>query len=268
MRHLVFHEVVEIPNRTHARPLVDGLLDFRRHGHVLDHKGGDLDAVLLAHHAIDQRQQRLAQLAIPHRHIQRGDLGRRQRLRKHADQTRTHGVGELVKAEVLIGTRHFLEKLGRFDDAEIIGTKRPQTHHAEVGVAHHHRIRRAPLVAREQARVEVVDITLEGRIEPVFPARNRRQNRNVLGLQGVLARPEQIGVLASSHKLRQLRLAHNQLRAVLDLLVVIRPAVRKRVPRIVGPLDDLDQLAFDEIQNAHACLRWLGDARDDCMPET
>ena len=35
---------------------------------------------------------------------------------------------------------------------------------------------------------------------------------------------QQVGVLAGSHKLHHLRFAHDQLRTVLDLLVLIRPA--------------------------------------------
>ena len=50
-----------------------------------------------------------------------------------------------------------------------------------------------------------------------------------------------------------LRLAHDQLRAVLDRLVLVREAVRQRVARVIGPLDDVDELALDEIHQAHRC---------------
>ena len=56
-------------------------------------------------------------------------------------------------------------------------------------------------------------------------------------------------------ELRHLRLAHDQLCAALDRLVIVRKAERERVARVIGPLDDLEQLALQEIHDAHWCLR-------------
>ena len=42
--------------------------------------------------------------------------------------------------------------------------------------------------------------------------------------------------------------------AVLDGLVLVRVAVRERVPRVIGPLDEVDELALDEVQDSHARL--------------
>ena len=64
------------------------------------------------------------------------------------------------------------------------------------------------------------------------------------GLNGVAERAE-------VDELRDLRLAHDQLRAVLDRLVVVRKAVRQRVARVIGPLDDVDQFALEEVCDAH-----------------
>ena len=146
---------------------------------------------------------------------------------------------------------------GGLDDAEIVGAEGPQPTTPKSLVAHHHRIGGAPLVAGEQPGVEVVDVALERRLEAVLPAQDRRQDRDVLGRQRVLAGTEQVGVLAGRDELDQLRLAHDQLRAVLDLLVLVRPAVGERVPRIIGPFDDVDQLAGDDVQQAHgsSCSR-------------
>ena len=52
-------------------------------------------------------------------------------------------------------------------------------------------------------------------------------------------------------ELRDLRLAHDQLRAVLDLLVLVGEAVGQRVARVVGPLDDVDELFLQEIDDGH-----------------
>ena len=43
--HLEFHVIVEVANRRHAAALVNGLLDFRRHGDVFHDEAGNLDAV-------------------------------------------------------------------------------------------------------------------------------------------------------------------------------------------------------------------------------
>ena len=63
---------------------------------------------------------------------------------------------------------------------------------------------------------------------------------------------ERVAERAEVDELRHLRLAHDQLRAVLDRLVVVREAVRQRVARVIGPLDDVDQLALEEVADAHA----------------
>ena len=59
--------------------------------------------------------------------------------------------------------------------------------------------------------------------------------------------PERVAELAQIDELHDLRLADDELRAVLDRLVVVRKAERERVARVVRPLDDVDQLALDEV---------------------
>src|SRR6185436_14222311 len=73
-----------------------------------------------------------------------------------------------------------------------------------------------------------------------------------VGDQGVLARVERVTELSKVDELRLLRLADDELRAVLDSLVVVGKAVGERVAGIVGPLDNLDQLALEEVDDAHA----------------
>ena len=82
----------------------------------------------------------------------------------------------------------------------------------------------APLVAGEEARVDVVDVGLERRLEAVLPALEPGQDRDVVGGQRVLAGTEGVAELAEVDELRRLRLAHDELRAVLDLLVVVGEA--------------------------------------------
>ena len=65
------------------------------------------------------------------------------------------------------------------------------------------------------------------------------------------ARRERVTELAEIDELHLLRLAYDQLRAVLNRLVVVGKTERQRIARIIGPFDDVDQLALDEIHQAH-----------------
>src|SRR5207248_10437970 len=94
-------------------------------------------------------------------------------------------------------------------------------------------------------------VRLERTLEAVFPALEISEDRYVVGRERILARTERIAELAEIDELRNLRLADDQLRAVLDFLVVIGEAEGKRIARIIGPLDDVDELFLDEIQNSH-----------------
>ena len=264
LRHLELHVVVEIANRRHARALVDRLLDFRRHRHVLDDEAGHLQAVLGADDRIDQRQQRVAQLRVAAGDVEHRNLRRGQRVREHAHDPRPHGVGELVEPEILIRSGNFFQEQLRIDDVEIVGAEGARPDDAEVFVAHHDRIGGSPLVAGEQPRVQVVDVGLERRVEAVLPRFQLRQHRDVVGRQRVLAGTERVTELAEVDELHLLRLAHDQLRAVLDRLVVIGIAEREGVARVVCPLDDVDQLALDEIHQAHGSSprrSWMVEAR-------
>ena len=250
--HLVLHVVVEVADRRHAGALVDRFLDLGRHRHVLDDEAGDRQAVLRGDGLIDHRQQRLAQLAVARRDVEHRDLRRRDGVRKEADDARAHGVGELVEPEVVVGAGHLAQERLGLDDLEVVGAEGANPYHAEVGVTQHDGIGRAPLVAGEEPRDDVVDVGLERRVEAVLPRLQLGENRDVVGRQRVLARPEGVAELAEVDKLRHLRLAHDQLRAVLDRLVVIRKAVRKGVARVVRPLDDVDELALEKVGYAHS----------------
>ena len=67
----------------------------------------------------------------------------------------------------------------------------------------------------------------------------------------MLAGGEGIAELAEVNELHLLRFTDDQLRAVLDCLVLVGKAVRERIPGVIGPLDDVDQFALDEIHQTH-----------------
>ena len=145
------------------------------------------------------------------------------------DPTTLHIAGEFVETKVLIRAGDLLEDQLGIDDAEVVGAEGADADDAEIVVAHHDRIRGAPLVAGEQARVHVVDIGLERRVEAVLPRLQLRQDGDVVGGQGVLARTERVAEFAEIHELHLLRLAHDQLRPVLDRLVVVRKPERQGI---------------------------------------
>ena len=93
--------------------------------------------------------------------------------------------------------------------------------------------------------------TLKGRDEAVFPTLKTRQHRNIGRAERVFALPESVGKLPGHDQLCDLRLAHDQLCAVLDGLVLIGKAPRQSVTGIVDPLNDFEQLAAEEIDQAH-----------------
>jgi hypothetical protein len=156
------------------------------------------------------------------------------------------------KPEVIVGAGYFLQESRHVDHAEVVGPERAQADDAEVLIPDHDRIGRAPLVAREQPRGDVIHVGLERRLEAIFPPLKLRQHRDIVGGERVLSRSEQIAELSKIDKLHRLRLTDDELSAALDFLVLIREPEREGVARVVGPLDDLDQLAFDEVHQTHA----------------
>jgi hypothetical protein len=76
--------------------------------------------------------------------------------------------------------------------------------------------------------------------------------------------PKGVAELPQINELCHLRFAHDKLCAVLYFLVVIRPAKAERVARIVGPFDDLDQFAFDEVHEAHEVCSFLVRVKGAC----
>jgi hypothetical protein len=130
---------------------------------------------------------------------------------------------------MIVRARDLLEELLHVAHAEVVRAVRAQAHDAEILVAHHHGIGGAPLVAREHTRDDVIDVGLERALQAVLPALEVGEDRDVVGGQRVLAGTERVAELAEVHELRHLRFAHDQLRAVLDLAVLVGKAIGERV---------------------------------------
>ena len=89
---------------------------------------------------------------------------------------------------------------------------------------------------------------LNGDSKPYFHPRNGGEDRHVLGVERVHARHLHVGELTFLDEPGRLPLADDELRAVLDLVLVAREAVRQDfVLARLGPLDDVDELAADPI---------------------
>src|SRR5207248_9975111 len=118
------------------------------------------------------------------------------------------------------------ESLARIGDAHRIESKRGQSHHAEIRIAHYHRIRGAPLQIGKLFGVDEINFRFERRVEAEFPRAKFGKDRRVASLDGVASGAEHVRNLSLVHKDGGLRFAHNQLRAVLDLLTANWKAVQ------------------------------------------
>jgi hypothetical protein len=177
-------------------------------------------------------------------------------------------ASEFVKPEMVVGAGDLLQELLRIDNAEIVGAVGAQPNDAEVRVAHHHGIRRAPLVAREHPRDDIVDVGLEWALERVLPALEVGENGDVVGGERVLPRAERVPEFAEVDELRHLRLAHHELRAILDFLVLVGKPEAQRVARVIRPLDDVDELFLDEVDDRHRVPPLTSSPRPAAQPRS
>ena len=156
--------------------------------------------------------------------------------------------------EVAVGADDLDQELARVGDPHGVGAEGAQPHHAELGVAAGDRVAGAPLQVGEAAGVDEVDLRLERRLEAVVPVLERGQDRHVVGLELVEPGAEDVGELALVDEDRGLPLAHGQLGAVLDRVALALEAPDDGVAGVVRPVDDVDELAAQEIQDRHRFL--------------
>ena len=165
--------------------------------------------------------------------------------------------GHFVRRELAIRAHNLGQELGRVGDLDRVGPERTQADRAELGVAQHDGVLGAPFQVGEAVGVDEVDLGLERRFEPVIPVLQRRHDRHIVGLEHVEAGGEDVCQLAFVDKDRRLAFAHRQLGAVFDLVPLAFEAPDHGVAGVVGPVDDVDELASEKIKNAHGGLPWL-----------
>ena len=85
----------------------------------------------------------------------------------------------------------------------------------------------------------------------MIPMLQGRQDRHVVGLKHVEPRREHIRQLPFVDKDRRLPLSHGQLGPVFDLMPFTLKAPDHRVPAVIHPVDDVDKLTREEIEDGH-----------------
>ena len=85
----------------------------------------------------------------------------------------------------------------------------------------------------------------------MFPALQRGQNRQVLALQFVVTGLELISQRTAVDEHRLLAFADNELRAVLDLILIAGEAPCQCRAGIIDPLDDVNEFALEFVEKTH-----------------
>ena len=232
----------EVAEHAHARARVERLLYLGRHRDVHDHELRNFEPVLVVDPLVHEQAHLLGE-----RWVVRGELEHTEfRLRHHVCEAlvddRAHELVDLVGRILAARADQLREQPLRIDRAQRVGAERAHAHRAELAVAHRHRVGRAPAQVGDLARADEVDLGLERAVEAVHPTAERREHRQVARLEPVLARAEHVGDPSLVHEHGHLARAHDQLRAVLDLVVVAREAPDEGAPAVVDPFDDVDQL--------------------------
>ncbi|MNS78017.1 hypothetical protein D3C72_1116160 [compost metagenome] len=136
-------------------------------------------------------------------------------------------------------------------DAVRVHAEGAHADHVEILVADGDRLRRAPLAASLHARAEVIHVRLEWRVEQLVPVFQVGQQRQGLRRQLVRAGTEDVGDLAFIDEDGDLRFAHIQDGAVLDLEILHGEAPGQHAFRLFVPLQYVDKLLLDKAAEAH-----------------
>ena len=253
----ILAEAVQIADDPHRGALVEDSLNFIWQADVFDVKFRDRQPILrtrgrdgLGHH--------LAQLIGIRRHIQHRNATGGDHARELLHDDIAQLEGDFVAGEFAIGADDLGHEFGRVGDAHRIGAEGADADRAEFGVACDDRVLGAPFQIVEPRRVDEVDFRLEGRFEAVIPMLKRGQDRHVVGFEDVQPRPEHVGDLALMDEDGGLTFANGQLGAVFDGVAAAFKPPDHRVAGVVGPFDDVDELAREEIEQGHGSLRGLG----------
>jgi len=87
----------------------------------------------------------------------------------------------------------------------------------------------------------------------VIPMLQGRQDRHVVRLKHIETGREHIGQPPFVYEHGRLAFAHSELGAVFDLMALTLEPPDHRVAGVISPVDDVDELAGEKIENAHGC---------------
>ncbi len=160
-------------------------------------------------------------------------------------------IGYFVGA---VCAKAFLQQALGIGDPEREGTKAAQTNDAELRITHHDGIGGSPFAIEELLGGHEIHICLEGAVKSVFPGLQCSQNRHVAGLKLIPAGTENIGQLSFVDENGNLALSDGELCTHHDFLAIHVILVNDRVAGRISPLDNINQLSFYKIKNAHLCL--------------
>ena len=254
--HLVLLVLLHVADRPHRGSRVDGLLDLGGKRHVDDHQLGDFQPVLVVDFLADLFPGCLRHLRIIGCQVECGDarLGHVFTEGLH-DQAAEQSV-DGRKIELFLRSGHLLEQRLGIDDLQRVASEGTDPNRAEVGVPQWQRVGGAPLEVSGLAGADEEDVALERALEPVFPALEGAEDRDVVGIEFVTAGVEDVGDLSFVDEDRLLPRPHDQLGVVLDLVVVSGEFPDQYLWFLVVPLDDIDQLALELVEETHGgCLR-------------
>ena len=256
LRGVVLRQLIQVAGDIHADALIQHFLQCFRQRDVLHRELVQLQAV--AGKGFRQLGFQLrAQLVLIRRHVDEGDAGLREQITHARHHHAAQLAVEVVHRVAFAAAGDFLVELGHIHQLVAIQAKCADLHHAEFLVADGDCLRRAPFAIQLQPGVEEIHIGLEGRFEQLVPVLQVGQQRQGLGVERVRAAgDEHIRHLALIDKQRQLAVAHRQLRAVLDLEILHRITAGEDAVLRVGPVDDVDKLLLDEIEQAHGGSPW------------
>src|SRR5262249_25740984 len=242
-----------IADDAHADALVEPGLELLGKRDVLDLEALQGEAELgegAARSLLDGGGQR----GLARRHVEEGHVA----LSAVGGQSRDQGPPQLaVEGRHRIGRatpRQPLEHDPRIGHPVGVHPEGAQPDGAELAVADRDGVRRPPGLVDPQAQREEVHLALERRLEELVPVHQIGEEGEVLGPEGVATGAEEVRDPPLVDHQRGLRLAHDELRPLLDLEVDDREAPDEELVVGLVPLDDVDELLLDELERAHGAL--------------
>ena len=243
--------LLKIPDDAHARALVEHFFHRRGQGNILDQEAGHIEPIGFEI-GVESLGGKAAKLVVVRRQIEGRNLALGHQVAE-AGYNQIAQLGRyLFRGEGAI--HDFLDESHGVRYAHAIGAKHAQAQGPKLGIPQHNRILGAPFQIGDAAGADEIDLGLEGTFKTVAPRFQRADDGQVLRVEGVHARVEDVGNLALADKDRHLPLAHRELGAVLDLVAVPFKTMDHRVAGRIQPLDNVDEFSAKFVPDSHGAF--------------